>query len=79
MQDLQADYCKTTAANLDRLRSGPGQPEQCIALARRDLSAFLRVMRDDPLLPRPLWPKDYLGPEVVRLHRELAGELHRRL
>lgn len=79
LEALQGDYCRTTSANLDRLRSGSVRQEDLLRLARRNLSAYLRVMRDDPLLPRPLWPTNYLGPETLRLHRELVRELRRLL
>lgn len=44
---------------------------------RAELAEYREAMRSDPLLPKPLWPSDYLGPQVVsmfrRRMRRLAG------
>lgn len=44
-------------------------------LAREELSAYLTVMEDDPLLPMELHPSGYLGCEVFNAHCELVREI----
>jgi len=43
-------------------------PESIIHTVREELAAFETVTRDDPLLPRDLYPDNYLGPEVLAFH-----------
>ncbi len=79
LRDLQADYCRTSQENIQRLQSVSWTPEQLCELTRRELAAYLRVMRDDPLLPRALWPSDYCGPDVYACHRTIIKEIRAQL
>lgn len=46
--------------------------------ARVESSAFQSAFSLDPLLPRALWPEDYLGPEVERRHEAWRTVARRR-
>ncbi|MFH1477433.1 MAG: PaaX family transcriptional regulator C-terminal domain-containing protein [Verrucomicrobiota bacterium] len=75
---IQADYIEACQARLRR-------PFDAIAFSavlasmRAELAEYRGAMRNDPLLPKPLWPSDYLGPQVVamfrRRMRRLAGKI----
>ncbi len=52
---------------------------EVLAAMRAELAEYLHAMSGDPLLPKPLWPQDYLGPrataEFRRRIRCLAGQI----
>lgn len=48
-------------------------------VARVERRAYQEAFVFDPLLPRELWPKHYLGERVARRHRDFHTQLHRRL
>lgn len=48
-------------------------PYQAIAWIRQERSMWHNLLRLDPLLPRPLWPPDYLGPAAWQARRQLLG------
>jgi DNA-binding transcriptional regulator PaaX len=67
----------------DRVRSGIARGDydanalRC--LREESLFVYLSIMQDDPLLPRAIWPRGYLGEEVYRKHGELQSELMARM
>ncbi len=76
---LQEYYCKASEINLHRIRNTQCDSNALLNLARDELAAYLRAMGDDPLLPRVLWPPDYRGGDVFRLHRNITNEIRERL
>lgn len=79
LRRIQSWYCEVGEESLARVRSDKLDRASVRALAREEVSAYLTVMRDDPLLPRDLLPQDYLGGAVYNLHRALVREIRRRL
>ena len=72
-------YCDVCKDNLDRIRGRSATGATLTNLLREEMSAYLQIMDGDPLLPRPLWPPDYMGETAYELHRALQAELGRRL
>jgi len=64
---------------LSELSHGKAAKAGIESLAGEEMLAYREAMRDDPLLPAELYPPDYLGPQVLKLHRELVAEIGRRL
>jgi DNA-binding transcriptional regulator PaaX len=64
------DLCETRLAEF--LSRDP-DPHNAIALLRQERSAWNQATRFDPLLPRCLWPVDYLGPTAWDARRQLLG------
>ena len=80
LQHAQEDYCQASESILDTLHKKATCPgDSLLQLARLDLAAYLRAMHDDPLLPRILWPPDYLGAKALRMHRAISREIQSRL
>jgi phenylacetic acid degradation operon negative regulatory protein len=73
----QERYRTTTEAERERLHEGALSRVDLLSLARDELSAFLAVMADDPLLPSVLWPPEYRGPETVAAHRRFQRAIAR--
>ncbi len=67
-------YLQVCEENLARARAGTLSRNMLYALAGEELNAYVTVMKDDPLLPRPLWPAGYKGDEVWRFHRHFTAE-----
>ncbi|MBN1270616.1 MAG: hypothetical protein JXB04_13585 [Kiritimatiellae bacterium] len=72
-------YSKVCADNLQRVVTGQLPGDRLMTLAGEEMSAYLAVMEDDPLLPRALWPADYEGEHVYQLHREFQLQIRKRL
>jgi phenylacetic acid degradation operon negative regulatory protein len=66
-----ASQCETDLAKED---VGAGD---AVALSRTVADAYRSVMADDPLLPRSLWPDDYLGEKVFDLHERVQQTISR--
>ena len=64
-------FCQTCAEALDRIETGALSAGDLTALARDAATAYYAVMEPDPLLPRSLWPRGYLGPDTVCAFRGL--------
>ncbi len=68
---------------LDRLPESPlVSQDACVRLpdwARRERESWLRVMRADPLLPRPLLPPDYPGLDAWSHRKEVLARAGRLL
>ena len=54
------------------------QPAELARLARLEHQSYQHAFSLDPLLPRVLWPKEYLGPAVEKRHQEFRSAFHRR-
>jgi phenylacetic acid degradation operon negative regulatory protein len=79
LDSRQAYYCRTAAANLDQLISGPYTRTELESLARDELQGYRLAMVDDPLLPEKLLPRTYLGKKVFRLHTKMVKAIAERL
>lgn len=73
---IQANYIEACQARLSR----PSSASSLLTLPdilRAELAEYRAAMQGDPLLPKPLWPSDYLGPQVAAVFRRrmrcLAG------
>ncbi len=66
-------YCEVCAANMDSIVDGEFRAEQLMTKLREETSAYLAAMQGDPLLPRELWPPEYMGEGAYRLHKEFAA------
>ena len=72
ISQLQGFYCRVLKKNLKRLDEHGAGKAEVLELARKELEAYLSVMNCDPLLPRDLWPSDYMGEEAFNVHGEFA-------
>ena len=72
-------YLETERRNRARVQARRMPPAEAVTLAREEMTAYLSVMGNDPLLPRALWPPTYLGEEVYRAHREFQSAIARLL
>ena len=68
-----AEINKRYASALKVLQSRPANPldgpaaaQRLKDWARRERAAWLHAVSADPLLPRPLWPRGYLGERVLK-------------
>ena len=74
LRKIQANYLEICQA---RLR----QPFDAIPFSavldalRAELAEYREAMRSDPLLPKTLWPFDYLGPQVAAMFRRRMRRL----
>lgn len=74
LRKIQGDYLEACQARLRR-------PFDAISFAavmdtlRAELAEYREVMRVDPLLPKSLWPSDYLGPKVAAMFRRRMRHL----
>ncbi len=78
LRKIQGDYLEACAARMRRpVREIPFS--SVFAAMRSELRYYLEAMRRDPLLPKSLWPRDYLGHGVASSFRrriwQLAGRL----
>jgi DNA-binding transcriptional regulator PaaX len=76
LRKTQANYIEACQARLRR----PSAAISLLALPdifHAELAEYRAAMQGDPLLPKPLWPSDYLGPQVAAMFRRrircLAG------
>jgi len=65
-------YRDVYSENLSRAVQNTFSSEELATLAREEISAYLTVMENDPLLPVELWPSDYIGHKVYDLHKQLV-------
>ena len=76
---IQALYRDVFEENLRRLREKKPTKRELFEIARRELDAYLSAMKHDPLLPRELWPRDYLGEDNFQIHQEFTKTIRRYL
>lgn len=67
LQQIHSEYLQADAKR-GGMKYKPGFPF-ALATMREEMALYRHVMRDDPLLPKALWPADYLGPKVVTAFR----------
>lgn len=72
-------YCECYGKKLSEVVAGRVRASSLVELAREELSAYLTVMQDDPLLPQELLPSGYFGQKVYGLHCEITREIARRV
>lgn len=72
-------YCDCYGKKLSGVVAGRVRTSSLVELAREELSAYVTVMQDDPLLPQELLPLGYLGQKVYALHQEISGEIAKRI
>lgn len=65
---LQSCYLELCSKSLERLTAGQIPTDALGALARDELAAYHAAMEHDPLLPRQLIPRNYLGRDVFEMH-----------
>lgn len=70
----QADYIEACQARL-RKPSAELPFSELPDILLSELAEYRAAMRDDPLLPKSLWPSDYLGPQVVDVFRRRMRSL----
>ncbi len=70
IEEAQKFYQQVFAENLRRLKNATVSKEEIVDLARKEIDAYLSVMKHDPLLPRDLWPAGYMGEEIFLIHQE---------
>jgi len=71
-------YIQFSEENRSKLKNEDPTQEEILQLLRMDNHAYTQVMRADPLLPKELHPKEYLGTAVFRTHSELGRQLAKR-
>ncbi len=74
LYEIQSRYCAVTEQNIERLTSGSLDCETCAELLRMAVDAYHAAFCEDPLLPRALWPADYLGERAYNLHKKLFSK-----
>jgi phenylacetic acid degradation operon negative regulatory protein len=78
LRKIQVNYIEACQARLRR-PSATIPFSALPGILRAELAEYRVVMQGDPLLPKPLWPSDYLGPQVAaafrRRMRYLAGQM----
>ncbi len=72
---IQQWYCVEAERLLRRLRSEGIRREQISDFAFEEQRVFHSAMALDPLLPRSLWPSEYLGERVLDRHRAILKTL----
>jgi phenylacetic acid degradation operon negative regulatory protein len=75
----QEHYCQVMQRNLARLNDGAFSQDELAALMRVALDAYHGAFDEDPLLPNALLPANYLGKEVLALHRSVFFQIDRQL
>lgn len=76
---VQERYLNVYKENLNRVLSEKPNRETALRLCREELSAYMAVMEDDPFLPRPLWPAEYLGERTWTFHRDFVRTMYKQM
>lgn len=76
---LQARYLEVFEENLELLRRPSHAEEDLVTLLYQESRAYAQAMVLDPLLPKELFPADYLGPKVWALHNKLRASIAKSL
>lgn len=77
LHELQSRYLEVFEENLTRLEHSAHSEEDLMDLLRQESEAYIHAMRSDPLLPRALFPKNYLGENVWKLRTGLRKKIAR--
>lgn len=75
LQELQERYTEVFQQNLELMQSGYHETQALMTLLYQEAEAYIQCMRDDPLLPNDLLPKNYHGKAVFSLHTQFRKEL----
>lgn len=79
LAEKQRWFIDSCERNADQLRARHHDAPALETMAREELSAYQAAMRDDPLLPRSLYPRNYLGFRAHEAHRTLTSLIKDRL
>ena len=75
IDELHRWYLAGVEQALRKAAASRGDRSSRAAMVREEMSAYLSAMEPDPLLPRPLWPVGYRGPEVFEAHHHCVSRL----
>lgn len=73
LQSQQSWFIETCSQNIDLVRSQVLSRKSLETLVREEMTAYLSVMQDDPLLPHNLLPPDYMGRAAFDCHRAFVA------
>jgi phenylacetic acid degradation operon negative regulatory protein len=79
LQEEHTWYLEICRENFDRVVNDELSEDALQNLAREEMSAYLAVMENDPLLPGRLLPPEYKGKEVFSVHRDIVRQIGKRL
>ncbi len=79
LHKIQQWYAENTRRLIRLVVSTRVPNAKLLPLALEDIQAFRSTLSLDPLLPKVLWPPDYLGPAVADLHDQLQTEIAKQL
>ncbi len=79
LETLHRRYLDVFSENMERLQSEPCFEDDVMPLLYQEAEAYKHAMINDPLLPRSLLPKNYLGRKVFKLHIQLRDAIAERL
>ncbi|MDF7826444.1 PaaX family transcriptional regulator C-terminal domain-containing protein [Pontiellaceae bacterium B12227] len=68
---LQEHYCEICEKNIALLKQAGPSSEELAELIRTSLEAYHGAFMEDPLLPSPLLPDNYLGKQAYSMHKML--------
>lgn len=75
LHDLQCRYLEVFKENLTQLNHSTHSEDSLMDLLRQESEAYFHTMQFDPLLPRVLLPKNYLGVKVWSLRNLLREKI----
>jgi len=75
LHELQSRYLSVYSSNLEWLKDEPYDEDALMPLLYQESEAYIQCMRTDPLLPKELLPKEYLGRKVFNLHNTLRKSI----
>lgn len=79
LHKIQHWYAENAQRLTELVSSKRFTPAKLAAVALEDVRAYRSAFSMDPLLPKALWPPDYLGPTVAESHSRLQSEIVKRL
>ncbi|MBI2441806.1 MAG: hypothetical protein HYV35_10600 [Lentisphaerae bacterium] len=74
LREQQSKYLDACQARTRRPTAPLSLPDVMAAL-RSELAGYREALAGDPLLPKALWPSDYLGPQVAAMFRRRMRRL----
>lgn len=75
LHTIQELYIQAARQNMEKLTKGCANRHQLLELLRIDNHSYSQAMIQDPLLPKELHPKDYLGQDVFLIHKTLMQKI----
>ncbi len=76
---LQEHYCLVMEKNIASLKNQDCDAEDLVGLMRISMEAYHAAFVEDPLLPMSLLPRNYLGKQVLSLHRSVFIQIEEHL